>query len=132
MASRSTTVILENKTDFQLTLDSDNVYLDHGEWTKGMNPPATIVGQCQGAWENESDGLLTGDQGHVRYTITDGETDSGGQNKNWVQINWDNPYGGDNSYDQSVSDKSKYTITRNSNTGSGNNATVKFSLTKAN
>src|SRR6476620_9027827 len=83
MAARSVLVKLVNKTDFTLSIDSDNCSLKVGEWA--TKPPESISAQSTGQWESESDSYDDGTVGHCHYIIQDG-TDT------WVSVNWSNPF----------------------------------------
>ena len=67
MAARSTDVVLHNHTDFALVKIEDS--LDHGIWTDPWQPPGVIGAHSDGEWRSESDGVLTGTEGHVRYRL---------------------------------------------------------------
>jgi hypothetical protein len=65
--ARSTRVFLANQTIHTL---SDRGYsLAHGAWTNDVTPPAQVGPGTVGYWESESDGLLTGTEGHISFTI---------------------------------------------------------------
>ncbi|TWP33424.1 beta/gamma crystallin-related protein [Leekyejoonella antrihumi] len=113
MAARSTTVELQNSTADVLTLGDNS--LAHGEWT--TRPPATVAAQATVTWESESNGFMTGTEGHLTYHIGSGGDD--------VNINWDNPFSGTNSYQASANPPFGASFTG----GSGNNATVTMVLT---
>lgn len=86
MAARSTSIVLHNNTDQDLTLTSSD--LPHGTWTR--QPPDNIGGTADGSWESESDGIATGTEGTVVFAI--------GGNGDSVLISWDNPFAGTNKY----------------------------------
>ncbi|WP_057176780.1 hypothetical protein [Paraburkholderia caribensis] len=65
MAARSTEIALHNETDFPLVKIEDG--LESGEWTDPWYPPAIIEPHRVGEWRSESDGFMTGTEGHVRY-----------------------------------------------------------------
>ncbi len=67
MAARSTDVVFHNQTDFALVKVEDG--LDHGIWTDPWQPPGVIGPHADGEWRSESDGVLTGTEGHVRYRV---------------------------------------------------------------
>ncbi len=114
MASRSVQVHLLNNTNSVLILKTAS--LSNGEWSQNDQPPQTIAaGQQSAQWGSESDGAMTGTAGSVIYTIG-----SGGQ----VQLNWDNPYFGSNSYSCSASSG----FTCDYTGGSEDNANITFTL----
>jgi hypothetical protein len=106
--SRSTNVTIENHTGSDLVLGDNG--LDHGEWSQSLSPPNLIHNGERGIFQAESAGIMTGDQGHVDYS------NSGGR----FTFNFDNPFVGDNAYDQSV--PSGFVASHNG--GSGDNAEV--------
>ena len=122
MAARSTHVTLTNQAGrFNLIKLSDT--LDHGEWT--IRPPATVGNQAE--WESESNGFATGTEGSANYRI---ETDEG-EPIGTLDLHWDNPFVGSNSYDQSVNPQATdggegFSVGHLG--GSGNNASVEFLL----
>ena len=91
MPARSTLMRLHNRTPFTLTRSVAN--LDHGTWTDPNEPPDTIRPWSTAQIESESDGVMTGTEGTVRY-----ESDGGGE----LYFHWDNPYDGRNSYLQAA------------------------------
>jgi hypothetical protein len=122
MAARSTHVTLTNLAG-RLNLRKTSEELDHGEWTS--HPPALVGNRAD--WESESDGFATGTEGRVAYEI---ENDTGGA-VGTLNLHWDNPFVGSNSYDESVSPQAD--VTGNGFTvvhrgGGGNNADVEFVL----
>jgi hypothetical protein len=122
MAARSTQVKLTNQAGrFNLIKTSQS--LEHGEFT--TEPPA-IIGN-EGDWRSESDGFATGTEGHVHYRI---ETDEG-EPIGTLNLHWDNPFIGSNSYDQSVSPQATdggdgFSVGHLG--GDGNDASVEFLL----
>jgi hypothetical protein len=75
-----------------LTLEGSS--LAHGIWSLNDAPPQSIPAGAQNVqWGSESDGLMTGTQGAVTYSLGAGGT---------VTLNWDNPYAGSNEYSSSV------------------------------
>jgi hypothetical protein len=126
MAKRSVVVQLVNNTQYLLSIDSNNFSLDHGEWT--TKPPPYIQDNKTGQWESESDGVMTGTEGHCGYFIQDEYIDT---TPNWVYVYWDDPYYGGNERGCSVSNSDLYTCTPPSSYG-GNNATMVFTLTRNN
>ena len=114
-AARSTLVHFHNLTESSLTLVDEN--LSHGVWTRDSLPPDSISAQSQNAsWQSESDGFMTGTEGHVNYHMDAGD----------VYMHWDNPFAGDNSYADNA--PAGYSISHTE--GSGDNAEVTFNLTK--
>ena len=118
MSARSTTVKLQNTTDFTLTLI--NAELDHGIWSQNQYPPRTIGPKSEGSWMSESDGFMTGTEGSVTYQLSD--------SKGNVYIEWDNPYIGSNSYKHTA--PAGFEISQSG--GSGDNAVVTFTLSTSN
>ena len=119
MASRSTHVTLTNATGSNLLRKS--ISLEHGVWT---TRPPQIIGD-RGEWASESDGFMTGTEGHAVYTIEDG----GGE----VCLHWNNPFIGSNSYHHSVSPQAPSDGTGEGFSvihlgGGGDNAAVEFQL----
>ena len=92
VAARSTFVTLDNTTRFNLARTA--LGLDHGEW---IDQPPQIIGN-QGTWKSESNGLLTGTEGSASYSIRDLYDVEHGL----INVLWDNPFVGSNSYSQSV------------------------------
>ena len=114
MASRSVQVHLINTTNSVLTLQESS--LSSGEWSQDDQPPSSIAaGEQNAQWGSESDGIMTGTEGYVIYTLG-----SGGN----LQINWNNPYYGSNSYSSSVPKGFTCTYTG----GGEDNANVTFTL----
>lgn len=106
--SRSTLATIINNTSLELTLQTSSV--DHGEWSQSLSPPSVIGPDSQGKLQAESAGLWTGDEGSVYYSSPAGT----------FYFQFDNPYSGSNSYDQSA--PAGYKITRSG--GGGDNAAV--------
>src|ERR1700733_13747574 len=94
MASRSTQVIFQNRTNtnFALVKTSDN--LDHGIWT---TRPADFVGDSA-EWEAESSGFATGTAGSVDYEVKLADLSIALS----MHLSWDNPFDGSNSYEATV------------------------------
>ncbi|MFD8979027.1 Crystal protein ET79 [Streptomyces sp. NPDC059564] len=112
--ARSTAVALTNSTTQHLTRLRSG--LDHGCWSTNSLPPDYIARGVATSWTSESCGFATGTQGHTTYKIT-GTNDE-------VTLRWDNPFSGSNSY--SCDAPSGYSC--NWSGGSGNNASVSFTL----
>lgn len=91
MAARSTRIVLHNQTDFALI--DPQVDLPHGQWTDPWQPKPRIEAHAIGEFRSESDGVMTGTEGSVRYRIDNGAGAS-------VYVHWDNPFDGRNSYHQ--------------------------------
>lgn len=90
MAARSVNVTFTNNTGFILGKWWDG--LDHGVWTDDVEPPQTIVSGETVTWMSESDGIATGTEGRVQYTVGDGGP--------VIELHWNNPFVGDNTYDE--------------------------------
>jgi hypothetical protein len=123
MASRSTQVIFQNRTNtnFALVKTSDN--LDHGIWT---TRPADFVGDSA-EWESESSGFATGTAGSVDYEVKLADLSIALS----MHLSWDNPFDGSNSYEATVAppgqpDGTGFSIGFFG--GGGDNATVTFVL----
>jgi len=111
-AARSVTITLSNRTGY--TLSRANWVVDHGIWS--TLPPETIANHTTVTWATESNGFLTGTEGHIYYWI--------GDTNQWVYLHWDNPYVGSNSYDQSVSGGG-FEVDP-SGRGDGNDSSIKY------
>jgi len=120
MAARSVTVNLKNNLTVRLKLDTSSLKLPHGEWDS--YPPSVIGPKETGTWETESDGFATGTEGYCTYLFAAGD-DIG-----TVQLHWDNPFVGSNSYGINVDPNPPYFGDHTG--GSGDNATVTFSVQK--
>src|SRR5689334_2318917 len=116
MAARSVKATLVNQADRKL-VRAGEPHLDHGEWI--TEPPGSIDPGTNGEWKSESNGVATGTEGWVEYTLggVDGKSHFG----------WNNPFVGSNSYDHSA--PPGYVTDRSG--GGGNDATVKFYIKKA-
>ncbi|MEU0381938.1 aegerolysin family protein [Streptomyces cyaneofuscatus] len=115
-AARSTNVTLTNVSGRLLTRSTSQLHW--GIWSTNMLPPSIIQSGVSGNWQSESDGFMTGTEGEVSFNVS-GET-------NKVKVYWNNPYSGSNRY--SCTAPSGFDCTHQG--GSGNNATVAFTLTK--
>jgi hypothetical protein len=107
----------------RFNLRKTNDSLDHGEWT---SKPPDLIGN-RGEWESESSGFATGTEGSASYQI---ENDTGAVIGN-LDVHWDNPFAGSNSYSQSVNPQATdggagFSIGHLG--GGGNNASVEFRL----
>ncbi|GLW73501.1 hypothetical protein Kpho02_58000 [Kitasatospora phosalacinea] len=119
IAARSTVVKLNNWTGCTLTREGWS--LAHGIWS--LEPPVRIADQQQGFWASESNGFATGTEGTVRFFSENCANPV--LNGRIVQLHWNNPYVGSNSYDSNGTDL-KFYVPKPSG-GSGNNAVVEFS-----
>lgn len=89
-SARTTEVLIENRTDKPLL--GDSISVDHGEIT--TRPPKTIAPGKTGRLVAESNGVMTGNEGTVRYKL---------QGVPGVaSFHWDNPYVGSNSFSSSA------------------------------
>lgn len=68
MSARSTSWNITNATPFDWNLTSSK--LSGGVW--GSNPPQIIKSGKFGSFRAESDGFMTGDEGKVEYTFSEG------------------------------------------------------------
>ncbi|MFD7645776.1 hypothetical protein ACFV4P_34610 [Kitasatospora sp. NPDC059795] len=118
-AARSTVVKLNNWTG--CTLTRENWSLSHGIWT--TQPPVRIYDQQQGRWASESNGFATGTEGIARFFAENCANPV--LNGRIVQVHWNNPYVGSNSYDSTGTDLMFYVPQPAG--GGGNNATAEFS-----
>ncbi|MFI6108153.1 Crystal protein ET79 [Streptomyces sp. NPDC051310] len=111
-AARSTTVEFDNRT--ASGMQRIQAELQHGCWTSLV--PEYIPGNRLRSWESESCGMMTGTEGRASFSVAGGE----------VAVHWNNPYVGSNGY--SCTAPAGYRCVRDSSTGGGNNATVRFTL----
>ncbi|MFG2909755.1 Crystal protein ET79 [Kitasatospora sp. NPDC048286] len=116
-ASRSTSVNLTNNSGKLLTRSGAS--LQWGIWSDGMMPPSMVQSGVTAKWASESEGFMTGTEGTVTFNVV-GE-------QNGVTVHWNNPYWGGNGY--SCDAPSGYKCTWQG--GSGDNAAVSFTLSKA-
>jgi hypothetical protein len=79
-ASRTVKIFLLNNSGAEIRKTFEHCC--GGEFTPGLHPPASISAGAEEVWRSESDGILTGTEGYVKY-------DLGGQT---VYIYWDNPF----------------------------------------
>jgi hypothetical protein len=116
---RSTTIVLINKSGTNLFYMGS--YLDHGIWAAGCDPSTTVVipNGRNVTFANQSHGFATGVEGTVIYSI-------GGKNPTSLNIYWENPFIGRNSYRLSFSDP-RYTYKTNFPVY-GNDAYYEFTL----
>lgn len=90
MAVRSVKITLVNETKESLKLNGDKIL--HGMWT--TKPPRKIEPFETVEWQSESNGILTGTEGWVEYSVSDGS--------GLAQFHWNNPYVGTNTYKHSA------------------------------
>jgi hypothetical protein len=91
MSARSVVIVVCNLTTTNLTLVNQG--LSHGRWSS--QPPSTIAGVTVNIqFRSESHGVATGTQGFATYSI--------GPASGTVDLNWDNPFVGKNSYASSA------------------------------
>ncbi|WP_031079680.1 aegerolysin family protein [Streptomyces sp. NRRL S-118] len=114
-AARSTKVEFDNRTASGMQRIQSE--LQHGCWTTLV--PEYISGHQLRSWESESCGMMTGTEGRASFSVPGGE----------VAIHWNNPYVGSNTYHCTA--PSGYRCVKDSSTGGGNNATVRFQLSGA-
>ncbi|MFJ3220147.1 aegerolysin family protein [Kitasatospora sp. NPDC086801] len=120
-AARSTQISVINWTGCELRLQQ--AWLDHGIWSDGLAPVGVMSDGASGRWQSESNGFLTGTEGHVIYDAENCK--SAAYNGKRVQLHWNNPYGGSNSYDSAGSDP---LFRFASSGGSGNNAALYWQI----
>jgi len=113
-AKRSVIVKVQNKSSATLFLG--NASLSHGIWSDNMYPPNQIMPGANIQFASESQGFATGTQGDALYTAIDLNNS---QNNGPVQLHWDNPFSGSNSYGQSQ----PWFLRVTPSGGGGNNAT---------
>lgn len=94
MAARSVSINFANKASVALV--QTHRKLDHGIWT--TLPPARIEAGTSASWESESNGVATGTEGEIDFSIESAP----GQIAGKAHFHWDNPFVGSNSYDESV------------------------------
>ncbi|MEJ8640598.1 hypothetical protein WKI68_02400 [Streptomyces sp. MS1.HAVA.3] len=83
-------------------LARDGSWLHWGVWSDGLLPPSMVQPGITAKWASESEGVMTGTEGSVTYSM------AGESNK--VTVYWNNPYVGGNGYSCSV--PSGYTCSR--------------------
>lgn len=98
-ASRTTGVTFINNLNLKLRLTSKSIL--HGEYL--TKPPDVIEPGKTVKWQTASYGIFTGVEGHAVYEFTHNERNCE------INIHWDNPYVGKNSYSCKVND-SNYQI----------------------
>ncbi|CAG7565878.1 unnamed protein product [Fusarium equiseti] len=114
-APRRTTVVLVNNTQQTLTWAGSGC--DHGE--RYVPAPETIAPGASGTWALRSAGFQTGRERWIEWRV--------GDNGPTVELKYNNPYYGSNSYSCSV-DSYSYDIGRDG--GDGDYANVTFTLTE--
>ncbi|MEU1818917.1 hypothetical protein ABZ543_27575 [Streptomyces roseifaciens] len=116
-AARSTQVKFHNGTGCELNRQSYS--LDHGIWSQGQEPPATVSNTRDVSWQSESNGFMTGTEGSVTYRTSNCEEDW--RNGRTIRFHWNNPYAGSNGYDTNGTDNTFRSVIEG---GGGNNAVV--------
>ncbi|WP_426577345.1 hypothetical protein ACP179_03755 [Xenorhabdus stockiae] len=81
-SARSADITIYNNTSKTLTISS--MELLHGQWAH--EPPYNIFSNSSGYFRSESNGVLTGTEGIVKYRLRD--------NSSMFTIYWDIPYWG--------------------------------------
>ncbi|MGB8379856.1 MAG: hypothetical protein WCG47_01190, partial [Dermatophilaceae bacterium] len=119
MAARSTRMVFYNDSDTTLVRIAGG--LDHGIWTR--QPPPQIPPLTNANWESESDGVLTGTEGHVDYDIQL----ASGQSAGTCHLYWDNPYIGSNDYTETT--PATFRVKRLG--GGGDNAVVRWTFSSS-
>jgi hypothetical protein len=115
-SSRSCGILFRNTSNRKLYVTGSG--LSHGVWTTKAPIPTEIPAGKLVAWMSESQGFMTGTQGWANFSF-DPHTE-------WdVNINWNVPYVGQNSYDAKINNNSDFRITPRG--GQGDNAT--FNIT---
>lgn len=109
---RAVVVWLMNNTDRELTWSDSGV--DHGE--RSQPAPDTIAPRQWGKWALQSCGFQTGCEGWITWVFNDGTK---------IELGYNNPYYGSNSYSYSVGSP-LYSISREE--GDGNVTFVRFIL----
>ncbi|WP_441248318.1 aegerolysin family protein [Kitasatospora sp. McL0602] len=122
-SARSAVVNLENRTGCELRLYDS--WLDHGIWDRSAQDNAALVGDGGRAqWESDSNGFMTGTEGHAVFVTQNCAAQN--LNRRVVEVHWDNPYYGSNSYDTNGTDKGCLDVRTSG--GSGDNATVSWQV----
>jgi hypothetical protein len=116
MSARSTGITIVNGSGYGLVYAASS--LQHGGWYGG-NPGGTLNQHTvKHVADNHSDGA--GAQGSLMYNVVDG-----GNIVGVINMGWDNPVVGSNSYSYSTTVPNGY-ICRRGGTGSGDNTVVTF------
>ncbi|MEU1077315.1 Crystal protein ET79 [Streptomyces sp. NPDC005878] len=114
-SARSVGVAFSNSTNQQLIRTYSS--LSHGCWDDDNLPPDYVAKHTSPSWGSHSCGMLTGTEGYTNYRIA-GTADE-------VRMHWNNPYSGRNGYWCDAPSGYQCSISG----GSGNNATVRITLT---
>lgn len=122
-AARSTHVRLHNGTG--CTLTRTDFGLDHGIWSQGQEPPYQLGNTGDADFQSESNGFMTGTEGHVTFQTSNCE--EGFRNGRTVRLHWDNPFSGSNKYDTNGTDNT-FRTTRDG--GGGDNAYTVWGIYK--
>jgi hypothetical protein len=93
-AARSAIIHLTNNSPCTLIFDDKTLW--HGVWIKGGLPPTVIPPGAIGTFGSESSGFMTGTEGDVAYSLE--YCPDGRYNNAWIEVYWDNPYFGANSW----------------------------------
>jgi hypothetical protein len=107
LAVRSILVNCHNLTNFDCKWVSGEfthgIVSHHDALNKDLYPPTEISANSSVQWASESDGVMTGTEGHVSYQILDG------RNSNFY-FHWNNPYASNaygthyNTFNETISD----------------------------
>lgn len=95
MAARSVRCLVSNQTPFTMNHVSDS-HRFGGQFTDPWYPPATIASGHVAEWRSESDAFLAGAIGTARYSISVADNSEAGPHKEFIDIDWHNPYVGFN------------------------------------
>ena len=115
MPARSVAVTFHNETDSALVLNGTSI--PHGIWT--VFPPARIKKDETVQFSSESDGVATGTEASATYQLEFLAAT--------VNLYWDNPFVGSNTYRGTTSDKIWHKVISEGN-GDGNNASIAWRL----
>lgn len=117
-SSRSCGIIFKNLSNQRLYITGSG--LSHGVWTGDAHIPLKIDAGKAVAWMNESQGVMTGCQGWANLSLD--------QQTEWdININWNVPYVGSNSYDSKLNNKPDYKIFHSGPQGDNATFMVTFS-----
>lgn len=92
MSAREVHITVINVSSFELQLDS-KTYLNHGEW---ILTPTNVPEGGNLNFRADSDGVMTGAEGSIFYTVPDGE----------IKLYFDDPYVGSNAFAATTSSPS--------------------------
>jgi hypothetical protein len=124
MAQISAVVKLVNKTNYDLSFDSNNCSLGAGEWV--TSPPESIPAQSTGEWESESKDEQGGTHGRCSYIIQDGSDTQ-------VDLFWAVPRVGENRAEPDIDGSNLYVcIPPNPGSYNGDNPTMVFTFRESN